>query len=125
LARLNRFPVRPAPGVALTCAAREGPPEVETDALAESIATMACRRLDFVRLVERVYGQGSRIFVELGPGGSCTRLIDSILGRREHLAAAIDRRGADGHGSLFRLLAQLVSHRVPLDLSALAQATGP
>jgi PfaB family protein len=124
LARINRFPVRPVPGVALTCSANEGPLEVETDALAECIATMATRRLDFVRLVERVYGEGSRIFVELGPGGTCTRLIDSILGEREHLAAAIDRRGADDHGSLFRLLAKLVSHRVRLDLSALAPATG-
>jgi len=76
-------------------------------------------------LVERVYGAGARIFVELGPGGTCTRLIDSILGGREHLAAAIDRRGVDDHGSLFRLLAKLVSHRVRLDLSALAPAAGP
>jgi PfaB family protein len=122
LARINRFPVRPVPGVTLTCSASDGPLEVETDALAECIATMATRRLDFVRLVERVYGEGSRIFVELGPGSTCTRLIDSILGEREHLAAAIDRRGADDHGSLFRLLAKLVSHRVRLDLSALAPA---
>ena len=40
------------------------------------------------RVVRRAYEDGVRAFVEVGPGGSCTRMIGEILEGRPHLAVA-------------------------------------
>src|SRR5205807_3781972 len=60
-----------------------------------------------------------RLFVEAGPGASCSRMIAAILGDRPHRARSACVAGADGVSALLRLLAQLVAERVPVDLHAL------
>ena len=74
-----------------------------------------CREpLDFGRLVARAYADGARIFVELGPGGSCTRLVGQALEGKSHLAMPIDRRGADEEVSIAKVVARLYAHRIPV-----------
>jgi PfaB family protein len=112
-ARINTNPTRARPDVAFYSADRYAPLTLEPDQLAGAIARMSCKRLDFVRLVERVYEHGARIFVEVGPNGGSARLVDAILAGREHLAVASDRRGADAETAIYGLLARMVSHQTP------------
>ena len=91
--------------------------------IAHQMATMMCESINFPSLVHQVYADGARIFVELGANANCSKWIDDTLKGSAYLAVAINRRGADDQASLVRLLAKLVSHRVPLDLSPLYQSS--
>jgi PfaB family protein len=95
----------------------------EPEAMARRIARMVTQPLDFSALVERVYAGGARIFLELGPSASCSRLITANLRGREHVAVAMDRRGVDAQTGVLRALARLFAHRAPVDLSALYEST--
>ena len=117
LAALHRLPIRPVPGVTFHTAAGDGPMPLDSQAVARRIADALCERLDFPRLVRRVYDEGARIFLEVGPGHTCCRWIEETLGGREHVAVPVDRRGADERTSLLRAAARLLSHGVPVDLS--------
>ena len=90
-----------------------------THNIAQNIAQNLCKTLDFPRLVNKVYADGARIFVELGAGGTCCRWIDEILKDRPRMTTPLNLRGMDDHTSVVRALARLASHRVPLDLSPL------
>ena len=70
-------------------------------------------------MIERAYQDGVRVFVEIGPGSSCTRMIGQILAGRPHLARSACVAGQDPLGTILRLLASLIAERVPVDLSPL------
>ena len=53
---------------------------------ADAITAQAIETIDFPAVIERAYDDGIRVFLEVGPGSSCTRLIGQILRRRPHLA---------------------------------------
>ena len=86
---------------------------------ADAITAQATGRIDFPAVIERAYADGVRVFLEMGPGGSCTRLIDRILGPRPHLARAACLPGRDALATVLDVLASLVAHRVPVDLDRL------
>jgi PfaB family protein len=82
--------------------------------IVERIARGFCERLDFPRLIQRAYQDGSRIFVDVGPGASCARWISETLGNSPHVAVSVSQRGVPEAVSLARLEAALISHRVPM-----------
>lgn len=100
-------------------AADYAPITLDQEAIARNIARVSCKMVDFPRLVNRVYDDGARIFVELGPGSTCARWVSDTLGDREHLSVSIDNLRADDHTALIKLLARLASHRVEMALSHL------
>jgi PfaB family protein len=118
-ARLATLPTTEITGIRFYSAAAYTPVVLESATLAVAIADMSCRQFNFPRLVERVYADGVRVFVELGAAGACTRMIDACLGARDHVAVSINRRGAAEQDTITRLLARLFSHRVPLELAPL------
>jgi acyl transferase domain-containing protein len=65
------------------------------------------------------------VLIELGANANCSKWIDETLKGSPYAAVAINRRGADDHSSILRMLARLVSHRVPLDLSPLYPTERP
>ncbi|MDX2163345.1 MAG: PfaB family protein [bacterium] len=103
------------------------PLRLEDDLVARSMARVSCKQIDFPRLIQRAYRDGARIFIELGPGSTCTRWISDTLRMegREHLAVSIDTLRLDDHTALIKMLAKLVSHRVPLDLACLYASDAP
>ncbi|MBF0238104.1 MAG: hypothetical protein HQM12_10385, partial [SAR324 cluster bacterium] len=107
------------PDVACYSAVGFKPLSLTTGAIAQNIADLYCTQVDFPRLVQQTWQDGARIFIELGPRGSCTKWIGETLKDQEHLAIEIDRRGVKEAVSIVRLLARLFSHRVPMDLSRL------
>ena len=92
---------------------------IRSKSVAHSIAKAFCQTVDFPRLVNQVYEDGARIFIELGSRKFCCHLIEKILEGREHLAVPINVKGTKDQVSIVRVLAKLVSHRVPVDLSPL------
>ena len=119
LVALHHLPVVDTPPVRLYGAARYAPGTLDADSLARGLARGICEPMDFVRLVDRAWQDGARVFVEMGPGAACTRWIGEILAGRPHAAMSIDARGLDDATALVRVLARLVAERVPLKLDAL------
>jgi PfaB family protein len=119
IARVNTLPSQNLPGVTFYSAANYAPIPLESETIARSIATGLCQPLDFPRLVNRIYEDGAKIFIEAGAGGVCSRWISKILENREHIAISLNRRGTDEHNTIVKALAKLLSHRVNLDLSSL------
>jgi PfaB family protein len=116
---LYTLPVAENPGVKFYSSSCYKPIPLRSKAIAHSIAKAHCEVVDFPRLVNQAYEDGARLFIEIGSRKFCSNLIDKILNAKDHLAMAINVKGTKDQASLVRLLAQLVSHRVPLDLSPL------
>ena len=116
---LHTWPIQNTPDITCYSAAECAPTELSTLAIARNVSTVSCSQVDFPRLVRRVFNDGARIFVELGPQRTCSRCIDTILGDEPHLAININQKGKSDKIALFRLLAQLAAQQVPLDLSPL------
>ncbi|MEA5514993.1 PfaB family protein [Nodularia sp. UHCC 0506] len=119
IAKVNSLPTQDLPDITFYSAAEYQPIKLDREVIANSIATGLCQQLDFPQLVNRVYDDGVKIFVEAGAGGVCSRWISKILENKEHITVSLNRRGMDDHTSMVKALAKLVSHRVKLDLSPL------
>ena len=119
IAHLHDSPVAFDPGIPFYSAARYEPTPLTAETIADNIAQVYCKTIDFPRLVNRVYEDGARIFLELGPKEGCSRFITHTLGNREHLSLSMNRRGADDMTTLVKVVSKLLSHRVNLDLSLL------
>jgi PfaB family protein len=117
--RLHYNDVNGISGIQFYSAADYAPVALTSDSIARSMARMICKPIDFPRLVRRAYETGARIFIELGPGSTCTRWIHESLDDEPHLAASIDNLRADDYTGLIKLLARLSSHRVLMNLSHL------
>ncbi|BAB77054.1 PfaB family protein [Anabaena sp. FACHB-709] len=116
---LNSLPVQDIADITFYSAAEYQPIKLETGIVANSLATGLSQELDFPKLVNRIYDDGAKIFIEAGPGSVCSRWIDKILEDKEHITVSLNRRGIDDHTSFVKALAKLVSHRVNVDLSPL------
>src|SRR5262249_51086734 len=75
------------------------------------------RPVEFVRQIERMYEDGGRVFVELGPKSVLTGLVGQILGTRKHLAVAVDAGG--GLRGVLSALGALVANGVQIDVARL------
>ena len=111
--------VAPTNPVIFYSAADYAPLKLERRTVASAISRMACKQIDFPRLIERAYADGARVFIELGPRSTCARWIDETLGEQPHIAVSIDNLGSDDRTSIVKMLARLISHRVPLDIAPL------
>ena len=97
--------------------------KVTQDAAADSILDQALAPFDYTKVINSAYEDGVRCFIEMGPGGSCTRMIDQILADKPHFAKAICVKGQDSVDNVMQLLARLYAEGVSVDLSQLDSAT--
>jgi acyl transferase domain-containing protein/3-hydroxymyristoyl/3-hydroxydecanoyl-(acyl carrier protein) dehydratase len=116
---LHLFPTRAPKDIRYYSGAFGGSYEPTRETAADSITTQAVRSVDFAALVKKAHEDGVRTFVELGPQGSCTRMIGKILGPAPYSARAVDGRGQDEVAGVLKLLAFLIAERVTVDLKAL------
>ena len=93
--------------------------ELTRESAADAIVAQAVMTIDFPKVIEQAYADGVRLFLEVGPGSSCTRMIEEILGERPLLAKAVTPATANPVGALLECLASLIAHGVPIDLSPL------
>jgi PfaB family protein len=116
---LHLFHTTPPEGVAFYSGIAGSQYQVTTENAADSIVRQALETFDYTKLINAAYDDGVRIFIEMGPGASCSRMIGQILGDREHIARSVCVNGQSDVGNVLRLLAQLNAERIPLDLSSL------
>ncbi len=116
---LHLFPTEAPSGITYYSGVKGGPYEVTRENAAASILGQALHGIDYPAVIESAYSNGVRLFLEMGPGASCSRMIGRILGDRPHLARSACFAGQDSVSIILRLLANLIAERVPLDLAPL------
>jgi len=93
--------------------------EVDQDRAADSLLAQAIQGVDFPKTVRQAYDDGVRIFLEMGPGGSCSRMIHKILDGVPFRARSISSATQDEPSAVLRALGMLIAERVPVDLTQL------
>ncbi|MBS0205701.1 MAG: type I polyketide synthase [Planctomycetes bacterium] len=93
--------------------------DLTRESAAEAIVAQAVDTIDFPRVIHQAHADGVRVFIEIGPGSSCTRMIDEILGDRPHFARSALPVTSRPVEAFLELLAALIAERVPVDLSYL------
>jgi acyl transferase domain-containing protein/3-hydroxymyristoyl/3-hydroxydecanoyl-(acyl carrier protein) dehydratase len=116
---LHRLPTTPPSGVRFYSAALGRAYDVTEDAAAEAILAQALDTLHFPAVVESAYRDGARLFIEVGPGASCTRLIAGILGERPHRALSACVQGVSEEESVPRVLALLIAEGAAVNRASL------
>ena len=116
---LHHFPTTTVNGLDVYSCSFEKAYSIDDDSIADSIKKQAVEGFNYANTIRQARADGIRVFVEAGPRGSCTRMIDRILSDEPHLAVAANHGPDDEWTALLRCLARLTVERVPLDLSAL------
>ncbi|GIT71497.1 MAG: hypothetical protein Ct9H300mP28_13110 [Pseudomonadota bacterium] len=93
--------------------------KLDSETLAHNIATIYGKTVDYSRLTNKVYQDGARIFVDLGPRTTCSKWISETLKAKPHLSISVNRKGTDNRVMILQALSSLVSHRVPVNLDPL------
>ena len=107
------------PGIAFYSGISGSRYAVDRRSAARAIAAQAAGTIDFPRTIESAHADGVGLFIEIGPGGSCTRLIGRILGDRPHLAVSACRPDRDALAGILDVVAACIVFRVPVDLARL------
>jgi acyl transferase domain-containing protein/NAD(P)-dependent dehydrogenase (short-subunit alcohol dehydrogenase family)/acyl carrier protein len=100
------------------------PYPAEPDALVELLSRHLVSPVRFREEIEALYTAGARIFIEVGPQGVLTGLVEQTLGNRPHLAVASDLKGRPGLVQLQHLLAELLVGGVEMQLERLHDGRG-
>ncbi|MHB1397278.1 MAG: beta-ketoacyl synthase N-terminal-like domain-containing protein [Trichloromonadaceae bacterium] len=116
---LHLFKATPPAGITFYSGAWGRSYEVTTENAAASILAGALEGVDYPKVIEAAYADGVRLFLEMGPGASCSRMIGQILQGRPHLARSVSHPGQDPVSTVLRLVAQLVAERVTVNLAPL------
>ncbi len=93
----------------------------DEDLAANAIFDMACHTLDFPKMIKNAWNDGVRVFIEHGPGNSCTNWIKKILRDREHLAIPMDRSGKSSTDQLVHVIAQLTCAGIDFDYNLIKE----
>ena len=113
---LHQWPVSPPDnGSKILCTATGEILQFDSDKIAESILKQAIHGFDFPKIIEAMWNHGTRIFIEPGPGASCSRLIRKSLGDRNFRTLPLFWRGESEELSLSRLLLACAVERIPVD----------
>lgn len=91
----------------------------ERNASADSILAQCIGKIDFPKCVDVAYNAGGRIFLEIGPQSSMTRMINSILGEKPHFARSLISKNKNQTSGLIRFLASCAAEGINLSLDEL------
>ncbi len=116
---LHTLPATAPPRVTFYSGAWAREYRMTTENAADSITAGLLNPIDFPNVVEAAYRDGVRIFIEMGPGASASRMISATLGNRPHVARSVCAPRHDPASLVLRALAQLVAERVPVSLERL------
>ena len=105
--RLHTLPINDPAPLRLYSAVFGGAYVPTPESAAEAITGLSHQTVDFVRLIEQAYTDGVRSFVEIGPGNSCARMIQSILKGRPYRTIALTPPKGQPIASFLRGIAEL------------------
>jgi 3-hydroxymyristoyl/3-hydroxydecanoyl-(acyl carrier protein) dehydratase len=114
---LHLYPTKAPAGVVFYSGVKGDSYEVNRESAAASILGQALHGINYPQVIESAYRDGIRLFLEMGPGASCSRMIGRILGDRPHLARSACFAGQDPVSVVLKMMANLIAERVPVDLS--------
>ena len=120
---LHVFPTVAPPGVRFYSCANGRSYQPTTDKAADSILAQALHGFEFTKTIQQAYADGVRIFLEMGPGASCSRMIQNILRDQPHLSLSLDSPGNDGVVSVLKTVGTLIAERIPIHTQGLFPAT--
>lgn len=99
--------------------------QLDRESAADSILNQALAGVDFPATVDQAYEDGARVFIEVGPGASCARMIGEILRGRPFAARSV----ADPHRpeaeSLLQAALALYAEGYPVDFDPLLARLSP
>ena len=107
-----------------SCTTADLYPEDPEDILELASLTFA-RPLEFRRTIERMYEDGARIFVEIGPKGNLTAFVDDILRGCPHIALPSDVQRRTGLTQLNHVLGLLAAQGISMELQYLYRRREP
>ena len=113
---LHRLPVTPPPGITFFSTAGATPLKLTMESVAQSITRQARRGFDFPALITAARAHGATLFIEPGPGNSCTRMIREMYPGTTALSLHHNRR--EDAETLIRLAAQCIAEGVPVNMKA-------
>nr|MDA3832615.1 beta-ketoacyl synthase N-terminal-like domain-containing protein [Spirochaetales bacterium] len=116
---LHVFPVTPPKGIKFYSCALGKAYDLTSKSAASSILQQALSGFDFTALINQAYNDGIRIFLEIGPGSSCTRMINKILETKNYFAIPASVRGEVEFLTILKFFGSLIAERVPVDLDKL------
>lgn len=90
-----------------------------SDTWRELLANQIASPVRFVEMIEQMYADGVRVFVEVGASSVLTGLVPAILGDRPHVAIATDRRNKPGLNAYLCAVAKLAALGVPMQINRL------
>jgi len=117
--QLHLFPTHRPDGIRFYSCALGRAHDLTSEKVASSILNQALHGFDFTTTINQAYRDGVRIFLEMGPYSSCTRMISRILKDAPHLAISACNRGENDYTTIAKVLATLIAERVPVDLDKL------
>jgi len=118
LAELNSYPAtKPESSISMISAYDYEPIKCfEQSRIAEHNSESLCKEVDFPRLMDKAYELGARVFVEVGPGGTCSRWVDKHFSSDNSVASvSVSQRGKPDVASFTQLIARMVSIGVPIN----------
>lgn len=86
----------------------------DTEAIRKITTELFTHPIHFRKTIEAMHKEGTRIFVEVGPRGGMTPVIDEVLEGKEYVALASNLQNESGITQLNRTLASLFCHGVPV-----------
>ncbi|GBC61395.1 type I polyketide synthase [Desulfonema ishimotonii] len=116
---LHRFPTIPPEDIQYYSCALGRTYRLTDNNAAASILRQATNGFDFPATIDQAYEDGVRIFLEMGPQSSCTRMISRILRDKPHSAASVCARGEDDYLTLLKFLGILIAERVSVNMDRL------
>ncbi|MGA5699450.1 beta-ketoacyl synthase N-terminal-like domain-containing protein [Peterkaempfera bronchialis] len=116
--QLHHRPTTAVPGVRFYSCASGTSYLPTAERVADALTAQLLTTVDYVRVIERAWADGVRIFVEQGPRGLCTSWISRILGDRDHLAVAMDAPDGQGLARIGQVVAELAAAGVRVDADA-------
>ena len=90
----------------------------DTEKIRDLISRHLLEPVEFMSIIEHIYEDGARIFIEPGPKSVLTNLVNQILEGREHIAVSFDGEGGGLRGFLIAL-GTLAAKGFEFDLPAL------
>lgn len=88
---------------------------VTEESAADSVLNQALYGFDFPEVINNAYSDGTRVFIETGPGSSCCRMIEKILSDKPFLAISSCVKGEDDYLTALKLVGSLAGENIPVD----------
>jgi acyl transferase domain-containing protein len=94
----------------------------DVDSICKTVSWQVVEQTSFHNMIQRMYDDGVRLFVELGPGAALTGIIDDCLAGKEHTAVSLDGKGSadkrySGLDSFWNAIGRVAVEGVDIDLT--------